>query len=241
MFSRTVYQGNSAYSWNTTARSQPGSLMSSPPTLSSPRVGCSKPARRLSSVVLPQPLGPTIEKNSLFSAQKVTSCRASSGSPLSEKWTLLTFSTLTCELRALIAGLLAVVPGHREPHRLPHEEVEHEPERADQHHAEQDVVAAEQRPRVVDHVAKPAGRRDQLAGDERHPADAQPDAHAGEDAGQRSRQHQRGEELAPAGTQAQARAHEVDVDIARAGERIEHHRKERGEEDDVDDLRIADA
>src|SRR6266536_3161274 len=146
MFSRTVYHGKSAYSWNTTARSHPGSVISSPPTRSPPRVGCSKPARRLRSVVLPQPLGPTIEKNSLCSTQNVTSSSASSGSPLIEKWTLLTFSTLTWELRALIPsrGSLPGVPRHRDPHDLPHQQVEHEPERADQHHPEQDVVAAEQ-------------------------------------------------------------------------------------------------
>src|SRR5437868_2753273 len=142
MLSRTVYQGKSAYSWNTTARSHPGSVIGSPPTRSSPRDGCSKPARRLSNVVLPQPLGPTIEKNSLFSTQKVTSSSASSGSPCIEKCTLLTLSTLTCDVRALMAvDLLAVVPRHRHAHQ----EVEHQAENAYQHQAEQDGNAAEQR------------------------------------------------------------------------------------------------
>src|SRR5881409_2996368 len=98
MFWATVYQGKSAYSWKTTARSQPGSVISPPPTRSSPRVGRSKPARRLSSVVLPHPLGPMMEKNSLFSTWKLTSCSARTGSPLIETCTLLTSLTLTCAI-----------------------------------------------------------------------------------------------------------------------------------------------
>src|SRR6266542_3782057 len=242
MLSRTVYQGKSAYSWNTTARSHPGTVIGSPPTRSTPRVGCSNPARRLSSVVFPQPLGPTIEKNSLCSAQKVTSSSASSGSPLIEKWTLLTFSTLTCDVRALMAvDLLAVIPRHRDAHRLPHQEIEHQTENADQHHAEQDVIAAEQRARIVDHEAEPARRRDQLAGDQRHPADAEPDTHAGEDLRQRRRQHDGAEQLATARAEAQARANEIRVDVARARHRVQHDGKERCEEDDVHDLHVADA
>src|SRR6266540_1847524 len=138
MFWATVYQGKSAYSWKTTARSQPGSAISAPPTRSSPRVGRSKPARRLSSVVLPHPLGPTMEKNSLFSTWKLTSCSARTGSPLIETWTLLTSLTLTCAIPG--APLPPLVPGHGQPRHLAHQEVEHETEQADQDHAEQDVV-----------------------------------------------------------------------------------------------------
>src|SRR6266545_1642026 len=119
MFWATVYHGNSAYSWKTTARSQPGSAISAPPTRSSPRVGRSKPARRLSSVVLPHPLGPTMEKNSLFSTWKLTSCSARTCSPLIETCTLLTSLTLTCAM--LLARSTHECVSHvlRTPHPVP--------------------------------------------------------------------------------------------------------------------------
>src|SRR5690349_8976929 len=112
MLSLTVYHGKSAYSWNTTARSQPGDVISSPSTRNSPRVGCSKPASRLRSVVLPQPLGPTIEKNSLRSTPKSTSCNARSGGPFCGTCTLLTLITLTCGKPVY---LLAIERSDREP------------------------------------------------------------------------------------------------------------------------------
>ena len=48
-----------------TLRSYGGrSVTSSPPSSTRPVSGCSNPARMRSSVVLPQPLGPSSEKNS---------------------------------------------------------------------------------------------------------------------------------------------------------------------------------
>src|SRR5256712_14055921 len=180
MFCTTVYQGNNAYSWNSTARYHPGAVSASPATLSSPRVGCSNPARRLSKVVFPHPLGPTIEKNSFFSTWKFTSSRARSGPPFIEKCTLLTLATSTCMMPSAPAThtLLPLVPGHHQPSGLAHQIVEHEPQNANQHHPEQDVIAAEQRASVVDHVAKPARSRDQLARDQSHPSDSESDPHA---------------------------------------------------------------
>src|ERR1700687_147426 len=198
MFCTTVYQGNNAYSWNTTARSHPGAVIASPPTLSSPRVGCSNPARRLSKVVFPHPLGPTIEKNSFFSTWKFTSSKARSGSPFIEKCTLLTLVTSTCIMASVPAmhALLPFVPGHRQTRGLAHQIVEHEPQNANQHHAEQDVIAAEQRAGVVDHVAESARRRDQLARDQSHPSDSESDAHARKYVRQRSGENH-GEEHLP--------------------------------------------
>src|SRR5258708_4488133 len=140
MFSLTVYQGKSAYSWNTTARSQPGPVISLPPTQISPRVGCSKPASRLSSVVLPQPEGPTSEKNSFCWTSKLPSCSASSGSPFDETCTLLIWAAFTGDVDRLIVTVfsLALVPGHDQQRQPAHQEVEQESEHADQHHSEQD-------------------------------------------------------------------------------------------------------
>ena len=68
-----VRQGNSwAKSWNTTPRSMPWPVTALPPIRISPPVGVMKPAMMLSSVDLPQPLGPTIQRNSEASMLKLT-------------------------------------------------------------------------------------------------------------------------------------------------------------------------
>ena len=60
-----VRHGNScAKSWNTTPRSSPWPLTGLPPMRISPPLGVRKPAMRLSSVDLPQPDGPTMQRNS---------------------------------------------------------------------------------------------------------------------------------------------------------------------------------
>src|ERR1700680_2405899 len=58
----TSSQGNSAGSWNITIRSRPGSLIGLPSANTCPLSGFSRPAMILSSVVLPQPLGPTRQR-----------------------------------------------------------------------------------------------------------------------------------------------------------------------------------
>ena len=66
-FSNTLMCGNSAYDWNTmlTCRLAGGTRVTSPPrSRMRPLVGSSKPAIMRSVVVLPQPDGPSIEKNS---------------------------------------------------------------------------------------------------------------------------------------------------------------------------------
>ena len=63
-FSRTVFQGNSEYCWNTMPRSAPGPFTGSPSTVTLPAVGFRKPATALSKVDLPQPDGPMMETNS---------------------------------------------------------------------------------------------------------------------------------------------------------------------------------
>ncbi|MGY3561386.1 hypothetical protein ACVWXP_004655 [Bradyrhizobium sp. USDA 4463] len=63
-FSRTVFQGNSEYCWNTMPRSALGPFTRSPSTVTIPVVGLRKPATALSRVDFPQPEGPTIDTNS---------------------------------------------------------------------------------------------------------------------------------------------------------------------------------
>src|SRR4051794_4131078 len=73
MFWRTVFHGNKAKCWNTTARSGPGLLTGLAFTLTVPDVGCSKPATIRRQVVLPQPDGPTMATNSLSAISRLMS------------------------------------------------------------------------------------------------------------------------------------------------------------------------
>src|SRR3990172_12385562 len=60
------------------ARSGPGPTIGRPSIVSVPAVGCTSPAIAFRKVVLPQPLGPTIARNSPAVTLRVRSCRARS-------------------------------------------------------------------------------------------------------------------------------------------------------------------
>src|SRR5262245_26234988 len=60
----TVRHGNSAWLWKITARSMLGPSIACPSTMTAPSDGASRPARMLSTVVLPQPEWPMIQVNS---------------------------------------------------------------------------------------------------------------------------------------------------------------------------------
>src|SRR5437763_6210141 len=64
MFSRTVRHASSTWFWNTMPMSAPGPLTARPAISIEPDVGANSPAISFSSVLLPQPLGPTTDKNS---------------------------------------------------------------------------------------------------------------------------------------------------------------------------------
>ena len=64
-FSNTVFQGNSAFSWNTKAMSRGiGPATRLPATSTAPTVGAISPPMTLSKVDLPQPLGPIRQRSS---------------------------------------------------------------------------------------------------------------------------------------------------------------------------------
>src|SRR6476469_1875599 len=67
----TVRHGSRSGCWNT----MPSRLV--PPKSTSPAVRLVSPSRTFSSVLLPHPLGPTIETNSPRGTERLTSCRAS--------------------------------------------------------------------------------------------------------------------------------------------------------------------
>src|SRR6185295_18136657 len=76
---RTDNQGNGlrVYSWNTTASDFCTPLTAAPASLMEPAVGRSSPDRQRSSVVFPQPEGPTSTRNSPCAAVNVRSAIAS--------------------------------------------------------------------------------------------------------------------------------------------------------------------
>ena len=84
MLSQVVIHGNSAVSWNTTRRSRLGSVTGAPSSVILPVVGCSKPASRRISVLLPQPEGPTITVSlprSILNEQSCTTSLRNSTAP----------------------------------------------------------------------------------------------------------------------------------------------------------------
>src|SRR5215467_612065 len=87
-FSRTVFQGNSAFSWNTKAMSRgigPATFL--PLTSTLPAVGASSPPTTLSSVLFPQPDGPIRQSSSprATSNEVSSSARTLRASPSSPK------------------------------------------------------------------------------------------------------------------------------------------------------------
>src|SRR5262249_57829014 len=61
----TLFHGQGANCWKTTARSGPGPFTGCPPTITRPFVGASNPAASRRQVVLPHPDGPTRARTSL--------------------------------------------------------------------------------------------------------------------------------------------------------------------------------
>ena len=72
----TDLHGNSAKSWNTIPRSEPGPAHSLSPMVIVPLVGWSNPAMDLRMVVFPHPDGPTMEMSSPFFTSRVKSSTA---------------------------------------------------------------------------------------------------------------------------------------------------------------------
>ena len=64
MFCSTVSHGKTPYSWKITPRSGPGPVISRPAEVTRPALGRASPAASFNSEVLPQPDGPSSDRNS---------------------------------------------------------------------------------------------------------------------------------------------------------------------------------
>src|SRR6185312_4385938 len=138
-----------------TPRSGPGPTIARSSIVTRPDVGDARPARRFSTVVLPQPDGPTITMNSPWRTSSVRLATATVASPaLPAK----RFSTPS--RRSLIAAVKAVRPvwraagrirarsgaacssrpRHQCAHRRAQRTIEHQRDDADRDHADDDAV-----------------------------------------------------------------------------------------------------
>src|SRR5690349_15618160 len=68
--SYTVFHGSRPKCWNTIATPGGGPVTGAPPTVSSPPVMSVRPAMQRRNVVLPQPLGPTMQRISLSRTER---------------------------------------------------------------------------------------------------------------------------------------------------------------------------
>ena len=78
----TVRQSSSTSRWNTMPALPPAPFTGTPPTVIVPVVAGIRPDTSIISVLLPQPLGPTIETNSPAATSRSISPSASTASPL---------------------------------------------------------------------------------------------------------------------------------------------------------------
>src|SRR6202000_814688 len=109
----TVFHGSSVACWNTTPTSGRGPDICAPSHWMTPEDAFSRPARIRSSVVLPQPLGPTTEMNSFSRMSRLTFVNALTVSP---ERVLNRFSR---PAMWIIAGLAAPALGTGAPYALP--------------------------------------------------------------------------------------------------------------------------
>src|SRR5258706_2672304 len=224
-FSKHVSHGSSEWFWNTTPRSGPGPSMCFSASRMVPAVGFSRPATRLSSVLLPQPECPISVTNSPLRIARSMPVSATK-SPFLVSKVLSTDSML----RYLCIG---EAPGEQHQRLL-----EHQADDADGEDGDDDVLDLEVVP-FVPHPeadADPAGEH--LGGDDHQPGDTDRQAHAGDHVRQHRREQDLGEHL-PLGEVQHPRHVEVVLrDLAHADRGVDDHRPEAADEDDVDRRRV---
>ena len=138
-FCRTVIQGNRLrpYSWNTTAMPSGGPVTGSPSSTTSPEVGASSPATHCSSVVLPQPDGPTTQTNSPAGDREgevaiASTLRPSAVVDLAQALRIVEHRRLLPVVMRLAAAAQAVVPAQHAALDQAEQERQRDPEQAEQ-------------------------------------------------------------------------------------------------------------
>src|SRR5262245_49041374 len=127
----------------------------------------------LSSVDLPQPLGPRSAKNSPSPIARFTPSSATTAAvPLRVTYSL---RTSTARILSVTSDLESGLPRRDAPLDDPHELVHEVAEDADDQHAHDHVLADEERPVEHDHEAEAALGGHELRRHDRHPRDPETD------------------------------------------------------------------
>src|SRR5712691_9314340 len=200
----TVRQGNSASFWNTKPRSGPGPASGLPESRMAPELGRSSPCTMRRKVVLPQPLGPTMTKNSPGRTSKLMSSSTLSERPRCAN-TLPMFCTESFAAGSVATAISILqrrrLPAHQPPlERLQRPGQRHARKGETQHPGEQ-RRHVERLPGGEDEIAEAGIGAEHLAdhhADDR-PADGQ--AYAGEHERQRGRHHDFGDHLLRGGAE----------------------------------------
>src|SRR5262249_25688395 len=168
-------QGSSAWLWKITARSMLGPSIAWPSTMTVPSVGWSRPARMLSTVVLPQPECPMIQVNS---PRCIDSHRSSNTVvvPPPGAGKRLVMPSIEMNLSVIRTSLREGDEAREAREDL----VEHHADQADQEDRGDHVGDREVVPLVPDEVADAGAADEHLGRDDHQPGDADGDAHAGE-------------------------------------------------------------
>src|SRR3990172_1280092 len=179
MLSSTVYHGNRAASWNTTARPGWGACTGSPSTSTCPRVGRSKPATMFSNVDLPQPLGPRMAANSLCATARSIDYTATTWRPRAANSLATPRSSTAGAIGSAVRPEGA--PAQRHPRGAQDHPVGEKAEQPHREHRGHTDVHPSHVVGVPQHVAEAGLHRDHLGHDHRRPRHADPEAQAGED------------------------------------------------------------
>src|SRR6188472_2388708 len=238
---RTVDQGISErlYSWNTTAISSGGAVTGSPCSRTSPRVGRSRPAMHLSSVVLPQPEGPTTQTSSR-SAIENEMLRSACVTLLPEPYD---FATSRISSTGWLLG------GRRPPPAVPCEhaplgeqvgEVEDVADDADEDDRGPHRPELERVLRDEQHVADAARRREVLGDDHDDHGEREADPHSRGDLREGGGQHDAPDPLVGRDAVGARGVDERRVEGADPVDRVEQHREDAEERDERDLLQVPD-
>src|SRR6266511_2018278 len=211
--------------WKTTMRSMPGPAISRHSSTTPPTEAVSRPAMRLSSVLLPQPEWPTMVRNSPCSTPNATSrktqtCPAPSGSGKN----LVTWSMS----RKAIRRLLRVRDQLGHP---PEAEVEEHPDEPDSEDGEDHAVERQIVPFVPHEIAHPGAADQHLGGHDGDPCAADRNPDTCQDGRCRGRQNHQEEAPGPGQLEQARDVQVVLLDRGDAERRVGHGRPEGGDED----------
>src|ERR1700736_2397830 len=183
-----VRQGSSAWLWKITARSRLGPSIACSSTMTTPSDGRSRPARMLSKVVLPQPEWPMTQTNSPRRIASHRSANTVVSPPGVAK--LRAIPSIEMNLSPATAVNASFGERHR-PRRAGERLIEHHADDADHQDGGDHVGDRQVVPFVPHEIADAGAAHEHLCGDEHKAANADGDAHAGEDGGRRRGQDHR--------------------------------------------------